>query len=479
MNCLRHCTSEPYGTEVHPLRRRQVPTTFEVILCAAVFLASSAGIAASTSFAGARPASTRSIKRTKMLKGASSGRRGTRKAKPASHKKSSKGSKGKLLNRLVRRKAPRSNKTQLSPAKKRNLFRRIDKIVSHFHHIGKGTRVQFTGSFAYAGFTHDIDMRVVGISAEDAIRKLTRTFPELKAADIEEKAPYMEGVRHIQADISRAGYGETQLDISVYESAELFEKPHQWVSFAKVKLEVGARQKASHLLRKIEKRPFRQDPSLVDPSRGGVEDFYNASISIFQEPGSDLSRLPEGILHAMYLVGKPSEFKVERASLEIYKNMDAATLAEFFSPSTHGDSMAGRRFGYILSAFRVEQNRNTRRSLELGRDSTLWNKVIPEMSSVTHNSSKWRIVGRRVEHAKKKAAKNGGSRAYVFGAFLSELSRGQFEAAMARFSIPRTLSDTGISWEQEIRNGYQDYRPQINVPLSMKSKPGIAGKQAA
>ncbi len=353
----------------------------------------------------------------------------------------------------------------MSSGKRRHLIRLLDGVVSRVHSYAKDARIQFTGSFVYAGATHDIDIRLVGISVEDAIRSVRNSFPGLKPIDVREKAPYLEGVRHVQVDLKNAEFANTQLDLSVYENPTLFDKPHQWITFAKVKLEVRPGAKLSHVVRRIEKKRTVENEHVLDPSKTGMKDLQRGRLKVHQETGASQARLPEGLLHAMYLVGKPRPLEMGLDSIRLYQEMGAPVLADFFSPALHGEKIAGRRFGYILSSFRVQSDRTIQRSIELGRRTGFWRKVLPEMSRVTSFVKAWRLVSRRVKLAQTSARLSGKSRAYVFGAFLSELSVGEFEAVLARFAVPERESPAGILWAEDIREGYRDFHPRLDVPL--------------
>lgn len=316
----------------------------------------------------------------------------------------------------------------------------LDELVDRLHGARSGgVRIQLTGSTLYdtvAGIDRgtqptfaDVDLRIAGAPAQVVLATVRQVFPQVKAADIEWAPSYAEGVEHVQVMVPSPRGPPMQLDLSIYErGAEELDKPHQWVSFAKLKLEVPEGVSLGRLLEDASRRESAVGLSaLKDPSRRGIQDLVDRRLRVSVEPGMPRARLPEGLLHALYLVGK-RDLAVAPETERLYRRLPARAFRRFFDARLAGRELAAVRARYVLSAFRA--NRNVERALDLGRRTGFWAKLFPSLRAPLSDETTWRSMLETMREAQgEMLARAGGdgeegrwTRAWLLGALLSPIA---------------------------------------------------------
>ncbi len=290
--------------------------------------------------------------------------------------------------------APRVARRNPLLARSWRRLRSVDALIEGIHASADGTRVQLTGSSLYetvgglergtSPTFRDIDLRVGGASVDAVLSQVQRAYPDVDLArDVVIEPGYEPGVSHVQVAVGSPRGPPTQLDLSIYPDAAALDAPHQWVTTAKLKLEVGRGERLSSLLHTASHfegaRGMRQ---LRDPSGTGVRDLANGVLRVHVEPTARRGRAVEGLLHTLYLAGRDRSLRVHPSTLRRMNTTSTRTLRRFFDPRRAGRSFAAVRARYVLGVVR-RTGRNLRRGLSLARSTGLLARMFPSLARVT------------------------------------------------------------------------------------------------
>ena len=173
-------------------------------------------------------------------------------------------------------------------------------------------------------------------------------------------------------------------------------------------------------------------------------------------------RLPEGILQALYLVGKEPGLELARDTARLYRRLDAADYRQFFAAGGLGEGRARVRANYLMSAFRTDPGRAVDRVLELGRTVGLWQKALPGMEQVVADPVRWRRTVDRVTVAHRRASASGrGGREWVFGALLAELpDEAAARRAISTLRLPERPTPGAPASRAGILAAYRQHRAE-------------------
>jgi len=402
----------------------------------------------------------------------------------------------------VRRRPVRDAAVKRSPilGKHWRSLKQVDGFLQGCHKLargnGRGARIQLVGGTLYntigakqRGTTttfDDVDLRLTGLTVAQVLAVVKRSFPGVDLhKHVTHKQPYHKGISHVQVDVPRKGQAPLQLDISVYKDPTLFRKPHQWVSFARLKLDIKPSQRLSSLLLKAtDVDRARRMPQLLNPSGRGIKDLLDKTIHVKAVPGMDQKRVVEGLMHAAYLVGKKGKgLRLDNETRKMYAQMDGGTLRAFFSKELCDPGVAGRRAGYVLSAFRPKAGRSPLPLLRMGRRTGLWQKLLPGLAEVTNDVGRWRRTMQMVRHAHRYATaghqKNSETwtREWALGALLSQLpSREAARQSLATLHLPARSKPSDVSRRfsvEGVLKAYDFYHGQTEQSLRHKTRHGL------
>ena len=340
---------------------------------------------------------------------------------------------GRVLRRAMFWRNPvRANRTELAA---------VDRLIAGLHAKGDHVEISLKGSTLYRTLAAidrgkrprytDVDLAIHGVRESDALHAVKRAFPEVDLArDVVRKPAFLHGVTHVQVEVpATATRRALQLDLSLFEPGQSdasARRSFPGVSFTKMRLAIPAGTRLSDLLRRTWIRGGRGVPELRDPDRTGTSDIRRGLLRV-NPISTARARLPEGLFHGMYLIGKRAGFRFHRGTAKVYREMPAEELVRFLAGDGPGSDLARVRTGYLLSAFRTDAGRDPRSTLEVGREVELWGKVLPGMDAVTSNAARWHRTVARVDAAYRSARQPGAAperttREWVFGALLSELA---------------------------------------------------------
>jgi hypothetical protein len=343
-------------------------------------------------------------------------------------------------------------------------LRRLDHVVGDVHSLAverglePGTLqgmspVQLTGSSVYRlpAFARrgqlptfeDFDMRMVGVTLPELKTILQRRFPEIGPEKIKVEPSYMPGVLHVQVPL----HGR-QLDLSLYESAQGYLKPHQSLTMAALKLNLNGDSSLRHLLPRLtsvnEAMGLRAQKVLFDPGEG-IEDAQRGLARTYDVPGMDPVRKPEGLLHAAYWIGKTKEaIKIESTTMDEFRRLTPEAMKEFFQDEKL--SVAVRRRNYVFSTLRVRDGREPLKVISMLKDAEALPKLFPGMEKVLEDPQKWEAAQQRVRNLNNYVRRSlkgkdiRKARELVLAALLSEVD--DIDVALGNFKwAPRTRQD--------------------------------------
>jgi hypothetical protein len=293
----------------------------------------------------------------------------------------------------------------------------------------------------------DVDLRMVGVTFAQLTAALQRHFPELAPDSVTLEPSYLKGVLHAQVRVRRR-----QLDMSLYQSAEGYTKPHQRLTMAALKLNLDSGRRLSQLLPLLTSRAraamLRDRGILVDPGGTGLEDAHARVARLYHVPGMDPRREPEGLLHAAYWAGNTvSPTTVDPDTMEQFRRLSQKDLRRFFREAE--PSVAQRRRNYVFSILRVRRGRDPVRVIDLLKEAEAVGKLFPGLDEVAADSERWartrlRVAGARDEILRAVRGRDErGSRETIMGALLSGVD--DVEAALANFRWARRAVGSDFS----------------------------------
>lgn len=225
-------------------------------------------------------------------------------------------------------------------------------------------------------------------------------------------------------------------------------------------------------------------PQLRNPSGRGIKDLLSHKIHVKATPDMDPGRVVEGLMHAAYLVGKKGRgLRLDNETRRMYAQLDGGTLRAFFTQQLSDANVAGRRAGYVLSAFRPNEKRNPLPMLRMGRRTGLWQKLLPGMSEVTNDVGRWRRTLQMVRHAHRYATAGREqsselwTREWAMGALLSQLpSRSAARRALSTLHLPARSNPGKVSQRFSVAGvlkAYDFYHGQTEQSLRHRVRHGL------
>ena len=259
--------------------------------------------------------------------------------------------------------------------------------------------IQLTGSSVYGAAASarkgkipkfdDIDLRMVGVTEHEVRAAILAQFPEAEGHITVEPA-YLPGLIHMQADI-----GPRQLDISIYPNAKAYLAPHQRLSIAALKLNLGKNARLLPTLRGlvtgVQAREHRARNVLFDPAGTGLEDAEDGIVRSYDMTGMDTTRAPEALLHAAYWKGKTEdEITIDGRTEQDFRAMPQKQITSFFGASD--PEVARARRNYVFSILRVKSGRNPNEVLSFLRSTGALGKILPGMGEVARSPGTWQVT---------------------------------------------------------------------------------------
>lgn len=264
--------------------------------------------------------------------------------------------------------------------------------------------IQLTGSSVYGAAASarkgkiprfdDIDLRMVGVTEDEVRAGILAEFPEAEGHITVEPA-YLPGLIHMQADV-----GPRQLDISIYPNAKAYLAPHQRLSIAALKVNVGRDPRLLATLRGlvtgVQAREHRARNVLYDPAGTGLEDAEDGIVRSYDMAGMDSTRAPEALLHAAYWKGKTEdEISIDPRTEQDFRSMSQKQITSFFG--SNDPEVARARRNYVFSILRVKAGRNPNAVLAFLRQTGALGKILPGMGDVARSPAAWQVT-RLISH---------------------------------------------------------------------------------
>jgi hypothetical protein len=399
-------------------------------------------------------------------------------ATAASNYRRSKADRAKVTRIAKQHRAPRPSQVEAQPQLHNRILlshwpelRGVDQVVQAIHTASPRARVQLTGGTAYLAVgalergrrlnLDDLDLRVYGVTAEQLTAMVNRSFSAVQVSKhLEHGTPYSPEVLHVQFTVPRPGLPAMQLDVSIYSDPVAFDRPHQWVSTAKLKLEIGHGQRFSRLLDRVTRLKRGETMAeLRDPSGRGLKDAWDQTIHVSDERGMPPQRQIEGLLHSIYLAGKRGpDWRVGQATVNRYAQMGQRSYRKFFR-GDWSQQQARVRARYLINSFRPDGERDMRRVLEIGRATGLWVKLIPGLRAAIQSDARFERLVDIVNQAHVEALRTGKSRAWVFGALLSALpSRADVETLLNDVLV--IVNTPEEPWRTDVLESYDTHHPR-------------------